>query len=346
MLEFLRKCHGEYHEWKTGVLPYIMQRIKNPKAVYLVFTPEHGNLGDQAICLATERMLRQLNINYIEISIGQIESLYASGNLNVMNGFPILISGGGNMGSLYPWFETLYKKIVEDNPLSNIVIMPNTVYYDQTDLSKQEFEKSKLTFNRRDNVLVCVRENVSYEFLKGQFNNLMLCPDMVLSLNASAEKTDRKGCILCLRSDRECLLDEEEKKHIYDQVTKEFKSCVIKTDMYSERIILREQRETEVEKKLALFRRAELVITDRLHAMLFCVITGTPCIVVNSKSPKMKGCFEWIKDLGYIRFANDLSQIISIYHEIDKKDNSYNEIIFEQYFNLLKKKIKQYSLRK
>ena len=58
-----------------------------------------------------------------------------------------------------------------------------------------------------------------------------------------------------------------------------------------------DQREGEVLSKLEEFSSAELVITDRLHGMIFCAVTGTPCIVINSKSPKVRGCYQWICDL-------------------------------------------------
>ena len=63
-----------------------------------------------------------------------------------------------------------------------------------------------------------------------------------------------------------------------------------------------------------IFARSEIVITDRLHGMIFAAITGTKCIVLNSKSPKIKGCFEWIKDLKYIYFLNEISNFSVAYN--------------------------------
>ena len=54
--------------------------------------------------------------------------------------------------------------------------------------------------------------------------------------------------------------------------------------------VLIKDRKIQIELKLKEFCSAELVVTDSLHAMIFCAITGTPCIVLNSKSPKLKGC--------------------------------------------------------
>ena len=50
-----------------------------------------------------------------------------------------------------------------------------------------------------------------------------------------------------------------------------------------------EKREEELKRKFNEFKSAKLVVTDRLHGMVFAAITGTNCIVINSKSPKNEG---------------------------------------------------------
>ena len=54
------------------------------------------------------------------------------------------------------------------------------------------------------------------------------------------------------------------------------------------------------------FLRCKVVITDRLHGMLFAAITKTPCIVTKSLDYKITGTYEWIKDLNYIKFVEQL----------------------------------------
>jgi pyruvyl transferase EpsI len=40
--------------------------------------------------------------------------------------------------------------------------------------------------------------------------------------------------------------------------------------------------------------------------MVFAAITGTPCIVFNCNNHKIKGTYDWISYLDYIRFAETL----------------------------------------
>lgn len=60
------------------------------------------------------------------------------------------------------------------------------------------------------------------------------------------------------------------------------------------------KRRLYVKEKLNEFSKNELVITDRLHGMIFSVITGTPCIAINNLSSKVQGVYRWIQELDYV----------------------------------------------
>ena len=95
------------------------------------------------------------------------------------------------------------------------------------------------------------------------------------------------------------------------------------------------QRENALQMKFEEFSAVELVITDRLHAMIFCALTGTACIVVASKSPKVRGCYEWINTLDYIRFVDDVSQITEEYYKIPKTAHKYDNSNLLSYYEEL-----------
>ena len=61
------------------------------------------------------------------------------------------------------------------------------------------------------------------------------------------------------------------------------------------------RREFFLNKKLDEFAKAEIVITDRLHGMIFATITGTPCIAFDNLSNKVSGVYEWIMDQSYVK---------------------------------------------
>ena len=82
--------------------------------------------------------------------------------------------------------------------------------------------------------------------------------------------------------------------------------------------------------KLEEFASSEIVVTDRLHGMIFAALTETPCIVVNSMSHKLRGCYEWIKSLDYIRFVEDFDLIPAVIQELKHVRPQYDRAAAEK----------------
>ena len=348
----LRCLHGKIYEWhqarkrvaafRNEFVPMIRKRmLQEPETVFLVLTPEHGNLGDHAIAASEVVLMEQLGRMYIEITSNQLEQLRKEQLLDIMNGHPIFINGGGNMGTLWPAVEQLHRDIIVSNPKSAIFILPNTIYYEDTPWGREQLKESIRIYNGHDNLFLYAREEISYRFMDTYYRNVMLVPDMVLFLDESAEQKQRKGCLLCLRSDCERTRTQEQEQQLVAQARSLFGENVAYTDMNTVYKFLPDNRNTELYRKFEEFKSAELVITDRLHGMIFCAITGTPCIVIDSKSPKVKGCFQWIRNLGYVHFAQDVSQIETIYRGVAKGNNRYDNRHLQRYYRELAQDIKE-----
>lgn len=344
----LRRIHGHIHNFAQGfkLRKEYKQRFKDkPNTVFLVLTPEHGNIGDHAIALAETRLLKDAGIDYIEITGKQLTEMRRAHQLWVMNGFPILVNGGGNLGTLWFGVEKQFRSIIRNNPASSILCFPNTIFYDHDANGENEFRKSIRLYNSHKNLYLYAREKYSYEIMKLAYRNVKLVPDIVLSLPAYKSGLDRNGCLLCLRSDCERTRTEEQDELLLDQCEALFPNNIHHTDMVVDHSVTVAQREEEVIAKLNEFSSAELVVTDRLHGMIFCALTGTPCIVVNSKSPKVLGCYKWIKDLEYIRFAGDILDIEKEYSAIcSTNDCHYSNSHLEKYFKELLEDIKRHCL--
>lgn len=314
----------------------------HPNTVFLVLTPGHGNLGDHAIALAETNLLKKAGINYIEITGSKLNDMRWNGMLAVMDGFPILLQGGGYLGTLWYSAEDNMRKLIEKTPRSQIFVFPNTIYYEDSDWGKDEFVKSRKIYNRHKHFHLYAREKTSYEIMRNAYRDVTLTPDMVLSLNECKGEQERKGCLLCLRSDHERTRTEEQECTLRQQAAKLFGNAVSDTDMVVNYSIPIECREKELRKKFDQFSHAELVITDRLHGMIFCAITGTPCIVVDSKSPKVRGCYEWIKHLEYIRFVDDAANIATEFAKIPRKNHWYDNAHLQHYYEELAEILKRH----
>lgn len=339
LLRYIRIVHGTIYE-RFSLFRYMFhlrfQRIFHPKTVFLILTPEHGNLGDHAIARAEAELLESLKLPFIEITGSKLVKLNQIHRLNIMNGRTILINGGGNLGTLWFSVEQLIRTIIIQNPRSKIVILPSTIYYEDSDLGRGELQKSAEIYNAHSNLLICLRERQSYDIAIDLYRDVRLMPDMAMYLDYSEPRFERNGCILCLRSDHERTLSEEERASVLSQATALFGDRICYRDMIFGSRISPADREKALEQQFEAFKRAELVITDRLHGMIFCAITGTPCIVLNSKSHKVRGCYEWLKHLDYIRICDNIAEIGSIYQSIPSGPFSYdNHNLLPYYSDLI-----------
>lgn len=327
-------------------LIYLKKRrqINKNQSLFLLLTPEHKNLGDHAIAFSEFDFLKSFG-NVIEITGRELNTLLKFPDLlkKLIGTSPIFFNGGGNLGTL--WFEDgeiPLRKIINYFPENQIIVFPQTIFYENNEFGHIEFEKSKEIYNSCKNLLLTSREKVSFDIMNDSYNNVLLIPDMVLRLNCSDSSVNlRSGAMLLLRDDCEKTLDDSMTVALKNLLNEHFDDVEI-SDMSAENDVLPKYREEELKKKFSQFKSKELVITDRLHGMIFSAITGTPCIVLNSKSPKVKGVYDWIfKDCEYIIFTDDFAEMKSFIKNIKGKTYYYDNSNIMHYYDELKDLIKR-----
>ena len=343
----VRKIHGRIHEYllnrkknrseyNTIIRPLKQELTKRPNLAILTLTPEHGNMGDQAIALAEQVFLDKLNLPYIEVSGRVMDIIIQHRSCHIFNNHPILVTGGGYLGTIWYGAEASVRTIIQNNPDSCIILLPNTIYYEDSDFGLSELKKSLEIYNSHKNLHLFARERISYNQMKNLYNNVSLAPDMVLSLNQTQPCANRSGCILCLRADKEKTRSEEDDSIILQQMIQLFGSNIQHTDMIEGDFISIAERKAALDKKFSEFRQAELVITDRLHGMIFCAITGTPCIAIESKSHKLRGCYnDWLKAFPYISLISDPRNILSAYKSLGVSQKAFSVPILSSEFDKL-----------
>ena len=150
---------------------------------------------------------------------------------------------------------------------------------------------------------------------------------------------ERKGVFLCLRSDKEKIRSKADDEIIIHSLKQyEYKYF----DMYSDKYPNDNNRLGIVEEKFKEFARAELVITDRLHGMICCAITETPCIVLSNNHHKVRGVYEWIKDLPYVEYiesTDDIEEAVKKVISVDKRH--YDNRRFLSYYEKLAETIRE-----
>lgn len=282
-------------------------KAQNVQAI-LLNTPLHGNIGDHAIAVAEKEILSSMGISVLDFPW---EKRY----FNVLAKLTpkdkvILVHGGGYIGDLWINEEEKLERVLQAFKNHRIIIMPQTVHFDlETEEGRELFERAKQIFYAHPSLTVFLREKISFEFMRKNMPEVHaeLVPDVVMMLQPDVT-IPRSGILVCLRSDKEKTMSEENRSMLLTLLNKNY-DRITYSDMVENKNIGPEESHRMVQLKLREFDASELVITDRLHGMIFAAVTETPCIVLNSRSHKIRGCYEWLKKLGYIRFLNDINYV-------------------------------------
>lgn len=304
----------------------------------LIDTPEHGNIGDQAIALAEQRLLERWfgDGSYFEVTANQVDGFEkALAELSPMNQV-ILVPGGGFLGALWPNEEYRFRRILEAFSDHKVVVFPQTVTFDlESKEGRTFFEESVRAYTSHPDLTICCRERRSFAFVRDHFPGVKvkLVPDVVLSLDAPRADAERDCVLLCMRGDKERALDDGQIAALIVAVEDAYPGLSVrKIDTVVPRRIPTGRREQEVADKLNEFSRARLVVTDRLHGMVFAAITGTPCVALNNSNGKVEAVYEWISDVPYISFAQGVNEAIAAIKSGQLKSHQYP---YERFLSLL-----------
>lgn len=311
----------------------------------LIGTPLHGNIGDHAIAIAQRRFFydKLWQRQVIEIP-GPVYNACAKTIQPFIRGNDwIVISGGGFLGSLWMAEEKMVRDVLERFAKNPVVIMPQTVFFEKNRYGKQALEVSQKIYQSHKNVSVFLRDRRSFDFMQEHFTGIKeiaMAPDMVLYLNRTAPRIERAGVLFCLRADKERTRNGEavQKAEVY--ISGKGIQIGYTTTVMARGISVG-KREAAFEKKLSEFRKSRLVITDRLHGMLFAAITGTPCIALDNLSGKVAGVYEWIRELDYIRFVKrpeDIPEAIDCL--LEKRECIYDNQRLAPYFDAIAERLK------
>lgn len=285
-----------------------INELRQRKKAVMLATAEHANIGDAAITLAEQQLLGEQFPEYFQVEISTYEFDKQEAYLHaILNAGDILfVHGGGNIGDLYPVEEELHRRIVAEFPNNKIVIFPQTICFSSTEQGQSELRKSEKIYNSHKDLTLFVRGKASLEFAKTHFARVKtaLMPDVVHALRAEYA-FDRSGALVCLRDDAEGTLDEEGKKRIADLALKLTGSVERSSNMYTEDVT-RDIRGLVVRKELMRFARHQVVITDRLHGMIFSAVTGTPCVVLSCCNHKIQENYEaFFRDSNAVFFIGE-----------------------------------------
>ncbi len=298
-----------------------IRKIHN-KGKYVYFcvnSAVHGNLGDQALSFCRFEYLEKIGVpqdQIVELSTRDEMRFWPQIKRSVKEQDVILLRGGGSWGDLWlDGFDSILSWI-ESFPNNKIIVFPQSAYFSDTEVGVSIKNKSKQLIDRAKKLTVFARDKSSFLLLKQLYPNadIRVTPDTVLSYRPDISNSiNRDGIILCLRNDKEKNPDSLKKDKLIDLLV-ESKNNIICQDT-SIQVNLRhlKQRIVLLNNIWNKFSSAKFVVTDRLHGMIFSIITGTPCVIFDNIDGKVGHQFEWVKDLGYAFFVNNYVTVEELY---------------------------------
>ncbi len=322
----------------TDSIKIVYPKESAKRELYFIGTPNHWNSGDHFIAQATVDFLRKYCPDALihEVQISEFDQMLPQLKEMITRDDLIVMQGGGNMGDVYPTNERIRRKVFGTFPYNCIIVFPETVYYTKTKQGQYEQLASQKIYSDVKNLILCAREKESFCKMKALYpsSKVILVPDIVCSMKMPIIQSEsRNGASLFFRTDGEKAVTEEINKSVIEELERRDITCRYRDMIYNSNrgYSGKANRHAIIRTKLLEIRGSKIVVTDRLHAMILCVMTGTPCVVFCGYNHKIPSTYEtWFRDVPYVRLVaaeeeigKAIDEVMSAKTETDKITESF-----------------------
>lgn len=283
---------------------------KDRKKVVVALAGFYQNLGDMALTYAQKRFIEETLPEYDVLLFPSTHTYSRMKALRRVVGPGDIITtiAGGNMDDVYPSLENARRYVVRSFPRHPVISFPQTFAFSDTPEGRRALKRSARTYGAHRQLTVFGREPRTLELMKAGLPGVRVeyCPDIVLSLGSTAQIRERSGIMLTVREDKEVMLTAEERAGIRRVIESKTDDIVVKDTVD---VSIDDCQPDTFEKTLRdfwdLLSTRRVVVTDRLHCMIFCVNTKTPVVVLPNSNHKIKGTYDaWLKSHSYVRYLD------------------------------------------
>ena len=287
----------------------------------LVDFPDYGNVGDSAIWLGEMDYLRRIGASVVYAC--DLASFSPARLRERLEDGVILLSGGGNLGDLWPAHQRLREAVIKAFPDHRIIQLPQSVHFDD----KAALDRARAAFDAHSQLVLLLRDHRSLAFARGEFGApCLLCPDLSLALGPLARRPARRDVLWLLRGDQEARNQgpaplgvesvdwlEEPRSWLLraNRLLSEPRSWPATLQAWTwpalasfyDRVWEALARE-RLSRGCALLSEGEVVVTDRLHGHLLSVLLGIPHVVLDNSYGKIRDYYDtWTHSCGLTHWA-------------------------------------------
>ncbi|MBI5709221.1 MAG: polysaccharide pyruvyl transferase family protein [Candidatus Eisenbacteria bacterium] len=278
------------------------------RPVALLDFPQVPNVGDSVIWLGARAFLARRGIRPCYTCSHR--SYSPAGLARRIGDGTILLSGGGNFGDLYPPHQELREAVVGEFPRNRIIQLPQTMHFE----SHEALERARRVFDRHSDVKLLLRDAPSLALARERFQaRSFLCPDMAFALGPQPRPIAPSHPVVWLaRTDKEApatpRVDPPPGVLRVDWL-RDDDTGMLKSNEWLGRLLRRMPglhgllqkplswtygplARERMDRGGRILSAGRVVVTNRLHAHILCLLLGIPHVVLDNSYGKVRGFHE------------------------------------------------------
>lgn len=306
--------------------------LDSTKRVALIDFPNTANVGDSAIYLGELACLESLGVPFPRFicdlrTYDRAELARRLGPSGV-----ILFAGGGNLGDVWPGEHELREEIVRSFPDHRIVQLPQTIHFQ----TKETLRRTRDVLNAHPTLTLLVRDRRSLEIARNEFRApSALCPDAAFALGSVARPVPAaQARVWVLRTDKEvrpgtrgpasdAVVDWLEEPPMWRRALSYRLMGAVKRKGFrfvARPLLMRlygSLASQRLRRGLELLASGEVVITDRMHGHILCLLMGIPHVLLDNSYGKLSSFYEtWTAEVDNIRWADSPPEALRLASEL------------------------------
>jgi pyruvyl transferase EpsO len=292
---------------RRTLLSTLAPLLRGARRVALLDFPEYHNAGDSAIWAGALRCLRELGLGR-PVYVCDRNCYDRDALRHCLGDGIILLSGGGNFGDLWLAHQEFRERVVGDFPGTPIVQLPQTIHFE----SPARLERARAVLDAHPRLTLLVRDRRSLETARRVFRApAVLCPDLAFGLGRLPRpvppdrpvvwlsRLDREKAPGTVPASPEVRPVDWSKTPTAITVVNHFLSRRLRAAPRRHAALLglyrsscRRAARSRVARASALLSRGRVVVTDRLHGHILCLLLGIPHFLADNSYGKVRASHE------------------------------------------------------
>ncbi len=314
----------------------VVRRVTAPGPVALLDFPDYANPGDSAIWLGALSCLSALGFDH-PVFASDVRAFDERSLRRALPTGTILLTGGGNLGDLWPRQQEFRERILRAFPDHAVVQLPQSIHFE----SRTALATARRVFVAHPRYSLLVRDRPSLDIAGELGCPAVLCPDLAFcllpnkepALQPSNRADDAPGTLWLMRTDHESSgsnaqhaaahvdwVDAEPsaldrlaallRDHLARAATNgQAPSLASRAARRALSALYPALARRHVVRGCRLLRSTRIVVTDRLHGHILSLLLGVRHVLIGDRFGKLRGFVDtWTSSSSLMRWADSAEE--------------------------------------